>query len=143
MRPVAAGALAAACSGIPSTAWALVRGDDALAAARAAGTLLPGRRHRPSLVGGVVAHVTISAVWTGVFAMVGRRRRWGPASGAVAGLAIAALDLGVIGRRYRAIAALPVGPQLADHAAFGALLGTALGATNRSPGGRSSSCPSG
>ena len=126
MRPVAAGFVAATFSGLPSTAWALAHGDDPLAAARAAGTLLPGRRHQPSLLGGVVAHVAISAVWTGVFAVVGRRHAWSAASGAAAGLAIAALDLGVIGRRYPAIAALPVGPQLADHAAFGALLGGAL-----------------
>src|SRR3712207_8851144 len=46
------------------------------------------------------------SVWTGVFAVVGRRHRWSAASGAAAGLAIAALDLGVVGRHYPAIAAL-------------------------------------
>ena len=127
MRPTAAGVVAATFSGVPSTTWAVVTGDDPLRAARAAGTLLPGRRHRPSLVGGVVAHVAISVVWTGVFAVLDRRVRWNAGSGAAAGLAIAALDLGVIGRRYPAIAALPIGPQLADHAAFGALLGGAMG----------------
>ena len=142
MRPIAAGAVAAAFSGAPSTAWALARGNDPLAAARAAGTLVPGQRHRPNLLGGVAAHLAISAVWTSAFAVAGRRWRWNAASGAVAGLAIAALDLGVVGRRYPAIAALALGPQLADHAAFGALLGGSL-ATRRATGARSSSCPSG
>jgi hypothetical protein len=140
MGAVRAGAVAALFSGAPSTAWALARGRDPLAAARAAGTLVPGRRHRPNLLGGVAAHLVISAVWTAVFALVARRRPWGPASGALAGLAIAGLDLGVVGRRYPAIAALPLGPQLADHAAFGALLG---GAMRRATAARSSSCPSG
>ena len=128
MGPVGAGVVAATFSGLPSTVWALAHGGDPLAAARAAGTLVPGRRSRPNLVGGVAAHLVISAVWTAAFAIVARRRRWewGPASGAAAGLAIAALDLGVVGRRYPVIAALPVGPQLADHATFGALLGASL-----------------
>ena len=43
--------------------------------------------------------------------------------GALAGLAIAALDLGLVGRRFPRIAALPLLPQLADHAAFGAIAG--------------------
>lgn len=116
--------VAAVCSGAPSTAWALVRGEDPLRAARAAGALLG----RPGVVRGAVAHVGISIVWTAVFAAVDRRRPWTAASGAAAGVAIAALDLGVIGRRYPAIASLPLGPQLADHAAFGALLGGVLDA---------------
>jgi hypothetical protein len=43
--------------------------------------------------------------------------------GAASGLAIAALDLGVIGRRVPAIRRLPLAPQLADHALFGAVVG--------------------
>jgi hypothetical protein len=46
--------------------------------------------------------------------------------GVLGGLAIAAVDLGVIGRRRPAIRALPLLPQLADHALFGAVVG-ALG----------------
>ena len=42
-------------------------------------------------------------------------------AGALAGLAIAALDLGLVGRRFPRIRALPLVPQLADHAAFGAI----------------------
>lgn len=49
-----------------------------------------------------------------------------PAWGAAAGLAIAALDLGLIGRRVPAVAALPQAPQWADHVAFGAAVGAVL-----------------
>ena len=35
----------------------------------------------------------------------------------------AALDLGVVARRYPAIRALPQGPQWADHLLFGAVVG--------------------
>ncbi len=46
----------------------------------------------------------------------------GVLGGAVAGLVIAALDLGVIGRRYPEIRALPRVPQVLDHVAFGVLV---------------------
>ena len=46
--------------------------------------------------------------------------------GAVAGLVIAAFDLGVVGRRYPAIKALPAIPQCGDHMAFGALVAASL-----------------
>lgn len=53
-------------------------------------------------------------------------RRWTVAWGAFAGLAIGVLDLGVAARRFPAIAALPRGPQLADHVAFGSIVGAVL-----------------
>ena len=123
---VLAGAIAATVSGLPSTAWALATGADPLAATRAAGTLLPGRPRRPSVVGGAVAHVAIAALWTAAFGAIARHVRIGAAAGAVGGLAIAALDLGAVGRHYPAIAALPRVPQWADHLAFGAVLGGVL-----------------
>ncbi len=44
-----------------------------------------------------------------------------------AGALIAALDLGFIARRrFPAVAALPVGPQVADHLLYGALVGLVL-----------------
>lgn len=102
-------------SGAPSTAWALLRGDDVLASTRAAGTILG----RPTLVRGLVAHVAISTLW---WAVLGRLRL-GRAGGALAGMAIAALDLGVVARRaFPAVAGLPQLPQVADHALFGALV---------------------
>jgi hypothetical protein len=119
-------AVAAVVSGAPSTVWALVTGSDVLAAARAAGTLVPGRRDRPGLLAGAVAHGAVSATWGVALGSWARRRPLGPAGGAAAGLAIAALDLGVLGRRWPAVAALPAAPQWADHAAFGAAFAVAL-----------------
>ena len=118
--------VAGVLSGAPSTLHALVTGGDVLASTRAAGTLLPGRRDRPGVIAGAVAHGVITVVWVGVLAAASRRRPLGPWRGAVAGAGIAALDLGVIApRRAPAIAALPQLPQWADHLAFGALVGAA------------------
>lgn len=114
-------------SGAPSTLHALVTGGDGLASTRAAGTLLPGRRDRPGVIAGVVAHGVITVAWVGVLAATNRWRRLGPWRGALAGAGIAALDLGVIApRRAPAIVALPQPPQWADHLVFGALVGACL-----------------
>jgi hypothetical protein len=51
--------------------------------------------------------------------------------GVCAGAAIAALDLGLIGRRFARIRALPLAPQVADHLAFGAVVGVVLSARRR------------
>jgi hypothetical protein len=125
-RAARAGALAAVVSGIPSTAHALLTGRDLLAATRAAGTLLPGRRDRPGVAAGLAAHVVVSAAWTGVLAAIARRHRLGLLRGAAAGLVIAALDLGVTGRAYPAVRALPRAPQVLDHLVFGAVTGALL-----------------
>jgi hypothetical protein len=117
---------AAIVSGVPSTVWAVVQGDDPLAATRAAGTLIPGRRRRPGILGGVVVHVAVSSFWTTMLALAARRWRLTAVRGALAGLGIAAMDLGVVGRRYPAIAALDTHAQLADHVVFGAVLGHLL-----------------
>lgn len=122
-RVVRVAAVAAGLSGLPSTVCAAATGGDLLAATRAAGTLVPGRRSRPSAVAGIVVHVVVSAGWTSVLLAAGRRRGLGVAGGLVAGAAIAALDLELIGRRYPAIRALPRGPQWLDHLAFGAVVG--------------------
>jgi hypothetical protein len=114
--------VAGTLSGVPSTVHALATGASPLAAARAAGQLLG----RPGPVRGGFAHAALSLGWATVLAAALPRRhptRWG----AVAGLAIAALDLGIADRRVPAIAALPRGPQVADHVAFGALVGAVLG----------------
>jgi hypothetical protein len=115
--------VAGVVSGLPSTLVALVRGDDVLAATRAAGTLVPGRRDRPGLVAGAVVHAGLSVWWTVVLTAVLRRVRGGALLGTVGGAAIAALDLGVVARRYPAVRALPPAPQWADHLAFGAVVG--------------------
>ena len=116
-------AVAGVLSGVPSTVAALVRGDDVLAATRAAGTLVPGRRDRPGVLAGVAVHAVLSVLWTAVLTAVLRRVRGGAGAGALCGAAVAALDLGVLARRYPAVRALPQAPQWADHVAFGAVVG--------------------
>jgi hypothetical protein len=132
-----AGVIAGAVSGAPSTVHALVTGGRPLDAARAAGTLFladdaPPRR---LLVAGAVAHGVLSLGWGVVFAAVLPRRR--PALwGALAGLVIAGIDLGVVGRRLPRIRALPQWPQIADHVAYGAVVGAALSQMTKRPGAR-------
>jgi len=117
-------------SGLPSTGWALLRRVDPLAATRAAGSLvLPAeRRHVPLVAAGLTAHLALSVGWAVVLeaALPARRR---VAWGAVAGLAIAALDLGIAhtspAPRFAPVSELPLWPQVADHVAFGALIGCA------------------
>jgi hypothetical protein len=114
--------VAAALSGVPSTAWALVKGRDPLEAALAAGAIVVGAdASKPKrLAAAAPVHLALSLGWTVVLdrALPQRGR---VVTGALAGLAIAALDLGAIGRRIPAIAALPLAPQIADHVVFGAV----------------------
>jgi hypothetical protein len=124
---LAAGAVAAVASGAPSTLWALAAGRDPLEATVAAGSLLlPGETRRGRLVPAAIpVHLTLSLSWAVLLALVlPPRRRVG--AGAAAGLAIAALDLGVVGRRFPRVRALPTLPQLADHVAYGATVGAVL-----------------
>jgi hypothetical protein len=119
-----AGALAWAVSGLPSTLHATAGGHDVLAPVRAAGTLLvPAGSSTPALlVAGALAHTGLSLGWAALLSFALPDRLTVPA-GAGAGLAIAALDLGVVGRRYPAVADLPLLPQVADHVAFGTVVG--------------------
>ena len=121
-----------ALSGMPSTVWTLVRGGNPLGAVRAAGTLVlpPSAGSISLLVAGTGAHTVISFGWAMGLAVVLPEHRTRTA-GAAAGLAIAALDLGAVGRRYPAIRALPTLPQVADHLAFGFLVGAVLRARRR------------
>jgi hypothetical protein len=125
MRVLRAAAWAAALSGIPSTAHALATGRDPFEAAYAAGAILLARdpSRRRLLLAAVPAHLGISLAWTVVLDRAGVQ---GARRGAVAGLVIAALDLGLVGRRAPRIRSLPLLPQLADHAAFGAIAGHLL-----------------
>jgi hypothetical protein len=122
-----AGLAGAALAGIPSTAWSLVRGDDVLDGARAAGAIVLPRERRTAvlLAAATPVHLALSLGWAAVLAAA-LPRRAEPAWGVAAGLAIAALDLVVIGRRIPAIRALPQGRQWADHAAYGLAVGTVL-----------------
>jgi hypothetical protein len=125
-RAVRAGAVAAVLSGAPSTMHALVTGRDPLEATLAAGSiLLPGETRRARLLAAALpVHLTLSLGWAIVLDRAGVRSA---RAGAVAGLAIAAVDLALPGRRFPRVRALPPAPQLADHVAFGAIVGRLLG----------------
>jgi hypothetical protein len=106
-------------SGAPSTTLALLRGEDPLEATLAAGTLLLPREQRRGrlLAAATLVHAAVSLGWALVLSYVLPRRatiRWS----IPAGFAIAALDLGLVGRRFSRIRALPLLPQLADHLAY-------------------------
>jgi hypothetical protein len=117
MRIVSAAAIGGLLSGLPSTV--LVR--QPLEAARAAGTVLG----RPTVVRGALAHAGLSLGWAVVLDRVLPRKAM-PWHGAVAGLAVAALDLGVVGRRFPRVRALPQAPQWLDHVAYGMLVTAVL-----------------
>jgi hypothetical protein len=117
-------ALAAVGSGAPSTIITLGRRGDLLASTRAAGTLVLSDSAPPALrlVAGTCAHGAISTFWGALLWRLLPARHT-VLLGGLAGLAVAIFDLGVIGRRYPAIRRLPRGPQLADHVAFGVIIG--------------------
>ena len=72
-----------------------------------------------------MAHVGLSLGWATVLAAALPRRatlRWSLA----AGLGIAALDLGLIGRRFERIRALDPVPQVADHLGYAITVGVVL-----------------
>jgi hypothetical protein len=122
-----AGLIAAAISGVPSTAVAIARGDDLLEGARAAGTLLLPHETRTAalLAAAVPVHLALSLGWAVALDRVIPRGRE-QIGGLLGGLAIAALDLELIGRRLPRIRALPQPRQWADHAAYGLAVGTVL-----------------
>jgi hypothetical protein len=124
---VAAGLIAAATSGAPSTLVAVVRREDLLEGALAAGALLLPRETRTPvlLAAAVPVHLALSLGWAAVLARVLPRGREVPA-GVLGRLAIADLDLGVVGARLPAIRALPQPRQWADHVAYGLTVGVVL-----------------
>jgi hypothetical protein len=128
-----AGVVAGVLSGAPSTAHAVATGRSPFDAVRAAGTLLlPADRAPGALAAaGVLTHGAISLGWGVVLAAV-LPRRHPVAWGALAGLVIAGLDLGVLARRWPRVRALPALPQVADHVAYGALVGAVLSRTGAS-----------
>ena len=122
-----AGGAAAVLSGAPSTSHALLTGADPLEASLAAGTLLLSGEKRASrlLPAALAAHGALSFGWALVLVGCLPARRT-LAWSVLAGLAIAALDLGVVGRRYPRIRALPLAPQVLDHVAYAATVGWVL-----------------
>ncbi len=124
---LAAGAVAAVLSGVPSTAHALLHRENPLEASLAAGTLLLADEDRISrlLPAAMLAHGALSLGWALVLAAALPRRR-AVAWSLPAGLAIAALDLGVVGRRYPRIRALATAPQVLDHLAYAATVAVVI-----------------
>jgi hypothetical protein len=124
---VAAGLAGAACSAVPSTVWSLVRGEDVLDGARAAGAMVLPHERRTVVLVAIAApvHLAISLGWAAVMA-VALPRRGEPGLGIASAMAIATLDLALIGRRIPSIASLPQGRQWADHAAYGLAVGWVL-----------------
>ena len=129
---IQAGLFAAVVSGAPSTVITLARGENVLAGAAAAGTMLLPRERRtlPLLAASVPVHLALSLGWAAVLDRALPRGRE-PLTGILGGLAIAALDLGVIGRRVPAIRELPQGRQWADHVAYGLAVGAVLARRRR------------
>ncbi|HVK19770.1 MAG TPA: hypothetical protein VM677_00250 [Actinokineospora sp.] len=126
-----AGTVAGCLSGLPSTVWALLTRADPLEATLAAGSILLPRETRRGrlLISAVIAHAGLSLGWAQVIDRLPRGRPI--AVGALAGLAIAALDLGVVGRRFPRVRALPIGPQVADHVAYGVVVALVLRSQSR------------
>ena len=124
-RIMRATAVAAALSGAPSTLDAFRRQRDLRSVMTyvwdttcSVGTLVP--LGQPDFMRGALLHVGISVLCgEGLARTVPETNSviWG----AGAGLVIGVINVGVIGRRFPAIAALPLVPQLADNVAFGAL----------------------
>lgn len=117
--------VAAIFSGAPSTLYTLYTSRSpratrayVLDATRAIGTLVPPGR--PGLVRGSIIHASIS-VAVGEALARALPERHSVAWAAAAGLGLGVVDIGIIGRRFPAIRALPLIPQLADHVAFGSL----------------------
>jgi hypothetical protein len=126
-----AGSVAAVAGGIPSTLHALATGGDVLESTRAAGSIALSRSEDEEalLAAGANVHAAVSLFWGVALAHVIPRRagaRTSVAASAVGGLAIAALDLGLVARLFPRIRALPRVPQVADHVAFGAVVGAVL-----------------
>jgi hypothetical protein len=121
-----AGAVAGVLSGLPSTVHAIGTGRSPLEATLAAGSMIaPNARAPVRLLAAVPVHAALSLGW-GVFLSLTLPRRGGALWGAGAGAGIAALDLGVFGRRWAGVRNLPVGPQVADHLAYGVVVGAVL-----------------
>jgi hypothetical protein len=129
-RILEATAIAAVVGGAPSTLDAFRRNPElgsVVAYVRdatcAVGTLVPPGK--PGFVRGSIIHLGISIVCAEALART-LPRSHSVAWGAAAGLGIGVVNVALIGRRFPAIRALPLVPQLADNVAFGALFAVVL-----------------
>ena len=114
-------------SGIPSTLYAFFSGGDIYKATLAAGSILigPNASFESLIVSAVIVHSSLSIFWATLLSVILPKRFifvW--AIVAAAGIAI--LDLLIIGQMFPLIEALSFLPQLADHIAFGGIVGVVL-----------------
>ena len=128
---VRAGVWAALLSGVPATAVSLARGEDVLASTEAVGAVfVRDRRMGWIRVGvGALAHFVVSLIWARVLVRVLRHKTGAiqsVATGAACGAGIALLDLGLIARFLPPIRKLDAAPVVADHLAYGAIVGWVL-----------------
>ena len=125
LETATAGVVAGTLGGLPSILHAIVTRRDPVEAVRAAGTLVASEDDAPGrlLAAGLVAHPVVSAAWALVLVPMLARRDRPVLVGACLGLAIGGLDRAIAVRGFPRLAALPLVPQLADHAAYGALVG--------------------
>jgi hypothetical protein len=127
--------LATALSGAPSTVHALIKRRSLRAAVvnvydatRAVGTLVPPGR--AGFGRGMAVHIVISMLCGEALARTLPRDH--PAEwGAAAGLVIGVVNVGVIGRSFPAIRALPLVPQIADNVMFGTVFAVTLARRDR------------
>lgn len=123
---VVAGAVGSLVGGVPSTVHALLTGGSVAEATLAAGTVIFRNERRPAVLVPAAAalHLALSLGWAAAVATVLPQRRMGVisvlAASCVIGAGIAVVDLGIVGRRYPRVRALPVFPQVADHIAYAA-----------------------
>jgi hypothetical protein len=132
-RVIEATLVAATFSGLPSTLHAFVEQRSLRSAAgyvyqatRAVGTLVPPGR--PGFGRGIVIHLVISMLCGEALARTlprGHPVEWGAAAGLVIGI----INVGVIGRSFPAIRALPLAPQIADNVMFGTVFAVAFDRT--------------
>ncbi|MBW2279781.1 MAG: hypothetical protein JRG76_07165 [Deltaproteobacteria bacterium] len=128
-----AGGLAGLVSGVPSTVYLLVTGGDLFASLDALVAMVTSRDlampYHVAVAAGV--HFAVSFGWAAVLVALVPRRA--PVLGALAAsVLIALVDLELIAPYFFAeVAALPFLPQLADHLAWGAVVGVVLRARRR------------
>ncbi len=112
-------------SGLPSTLYALAAGRDPLEATKAAGSILLPRESRtlPLVLAAVPVHLALSLGWA-VALQKGRVRGLSPARprASRSPRSISASSAAGCPR----MRALPLWPQVADHAAYGAVVGAML-----------------
>lgn len=113
-------------SGLPSTLWSLTADRSVLTSVWATGHLLA-----PGLPAGLklfllasVVHVAVSFFWTAILVLVLPSPTW--FWGVIAGVLIAVVDLKLIGPCFPSISDLDFLPQLADHLAFGFIVGVVV-----------------